>query len=827
VLQEVAAARNIVIVCGSTEIDGYAFCLGLEAFKGFDQAQVDLLNLARSVTYLMKDSIFRPNFSISNLDRFTLNISPLRELVDMYHDRMATKSNDKVYALLGMSSDRPSDTVGLLPDYGVPWEELFKRLIHFILHDKVFVEIWSGESVVAVIKSEGYILGKVSMASPLPGVDHDEGDGTGFMLESKGKRVRWATQASAKPVQNGDIVCSLRGASRPTIIRPRYDYFDIIVIAAVRPKDCLPYPHPDSFIRDFLLVWDWSKSVKKAPRPERYEHLLQGKEEVLRLTTALEGQPNSEFSDHLVMPNRIWDASLVLGDVDQYEEAETRLQEAIEGYGTVFKVAPRRLKSQYGLTPLSWAAGNGYIAVVRELFAKGRGKLDAGLKDSQYSQAPLSWAAENGHEEVVKLLLEISELNVNTRCHDGHTPLLWAARNGHVAVVKLLLDTGKVDVMARDKFGETPLIWAVKNGHDVVVKLLVDTGKVNVKEGDKNGQSLLLLAVQGGYVAIAKLLIDIGKVDIDERDVNERPLLLLAVQEGYEAIVKLLLDTQVKIETTALYGGSQRKFLLKRVNADARDKDKLTSLLVAARDGRESIVKLLLDKVPIDDIIKYKDRRTARFNWTGMYDVDIEAMDKDNLTPLSWAAKNGHDVIVELLLNTGIVEVEARDKDGQTPLLWAAKNGHEAVAKLLLDIGKADIKAKDQDKKTPLLHAAENGNEAVVKLLISTGKVNLKGKDKNGQTPLLWAAQQGHEAVIKLLLDTNKVDVKEKNMRGHTALLLAARDGHEKIVKLLLDTGKVKVEAKDVDGNTALDWAGQGRHSEVIELLRSNARLSR
>jgi hypothetical protein len=33
VLQEVAAARHVVIMCGSTEIDGYAFCLGLKSLQ--------------------------------------------------------------------------------------------------------------------------------------------------------------------------------------------------------------------------------------------------------------------------------------------------------------------------------------------------------------------------------------------------------------------------------------------------------------------------------------------------------------------------------------------------------------------------------------------------------------------------------------------------------------------------------------------------------------------------------------------------------------------------------------------------------------------------
>jgi ankyrin repeat protein len=58
---------------------------------------------------------------------------------------------------------------------------------------------------------------------------------------------------------------------------------------------------------------------------------------------------------------------------------------------------------------------------------------------------------------------------------------------------------------------------------------------------------------------------------------------------------------------------------------------------------------------------------------------------------------------------------EPRYKNGQLPLSWAARNGHEAVVKLLLDKN-ADIESKDGTGQTPRSMAAGNGHKAVVKL---------------------------------------------------------------------------------------------------------------
>ncbi|KAI9783263.1 MAG: hypothetical protein M1839_004103 [Geoglossum umbratile] len=200
-------------------------------------------------------------------------------------------------------------------------------------------------------------------------------------------------------------------------------------------------------------------------------------------------------------------------------------------------------------------------------------------------------------------------------------------------------------------------------------------------------------------------------------------------------------------------------------------------------------------------------------------------------TLLSWAAMNGHEAVVKLLLATEKVGEDPMDSEyGRTPLSWAAMNGHEAVVRLLLATEKVDMNSKDSwSGRTPLSWAAKGGHEAVVKLLLATEKVDMDSKDSRyGRTPLSRAAGGGHEAVVKLLLATEKVDVNSKDPEyGQTPLSWAAGGGHGVVVKLLLAIEKVDMNSKDSKyGRTPLSWAVRGGYEVVVKLLQSHCLTS-
>ncbi|KAK3946509.1 heterokaryon incompatibility protein-domain-containing protein [Pseudoneurospora amorphoporcata] len=225
VLQEVAAARHILIKCGSAEVDGSAFCLGLDALNLSNELSADLQARILSVTYLIRGAIFRPKYATNLSDNFSLNIRPLGELIEMYHTREAKDRRDKVYALLGMSSDNPT-AAGLFADYKISWKQLFNKLIHFLLSELVSVVGLSDDKENAVIEGKGCILGEVSSVKRNAtwedrqdvAITWRNAPNCIYVKEAWGSY--WTLLTTVKSVQKGDIICLLQGASRPTILRP-------------------------------------------------------------------------------------------------------------------------------------------------------------------------------------------------------------------------------------------------------------------------------------------------------------------------------------------------------------------------------------------------------------------------------------------------------------------------------------------------------------------------------------------------------------------------------------------------------------------------------
>ena len=187
----------------------------------------------------------------------------------MFHTRKATIPLDKVYALLGMSSDNPH-RAGFAANYASSWKDIFQRLVYFCLSDQMSVSIWD-DMQVAVIEAKGCILGEVTSSEEDASWDDRQHveitwKPTPSHSDAKGERSsRFASQASAKAIEKGDVVCLLQGASGATIIRPCNGFSTIIRIAGLT-ADRLPKWSASltNLPNDILLVWDWDESRRES-----------------------------------------------------------------------------------------------------------------------------------------------------------------------------------------------------------------------------------------------------------------------------------------------------------------------------------------------------------------------------------------------------------------------------------------------------------------------------------------------------------------------------------------------------------------------------------
>jgi ankyrin repeat protein len=138
----------------------------------------------------------------------------------------------------------------------------------------------------------------------------------------------------------------------------------------------------------------------------------------------------------------------------------------------------------------------------------------------------------------------------------------------------------------------------------IAVKMLLNTKKVDIYAEDKEHCSPFSLAMDTSS-EIIELLLGAGEIDGDATDSDGRTILHWAVERSYSVVVDKLLKMEL---------------------------------------------------------------------------VNVNAVDRRRRTALSLAAGNGSDRVVELLLNTGKVDPDIKDDENQNPLLWTLK----AVRRLIL-----------------------------------------------------------------------------------------------------------------------------------------------
>jgi len=127
------------------------------------------------------------------------------------------------------------------------------------------------------------------------------------------------------------------------------------------------------------------------------------------------------------------------------------------------------VQNRFGDRPLSVAALNGKLAIVKKLHSRGAEINPPGW-------TPLIYAATNNQIEVMRYLIDAGA-NVNAEAPNGTTALMMAARGGHTEAVELLLARG-AEVNHRNQSGATALSWAERGGFGLIEQALTRRGAV-------------------------------------------------------------------------------------------------------------------------------------------------------------------------------------------------------------------------------------------------------------------------------------------------------------------------------------------------------------
>uniref|UniRef100_A0A673WZ99 Ankyrin repeat domain 52a n=1 Tax=Salmo trutta TaxID=8032 RepID=A0A673WZ99_SALTR len=403
--------------------------------------------------------------------------------------------------------------------------------------------------------------------------------------------------------------------------------------------------------------------------------------------------------------------------------------------------------------------------------------------------------ADNGHWQALSVLTETAAY-VDVQDASGRSVLYLASQRGYARCVEVLLAQGASCLLNENRHMWTPLHVAAANGHTECLHMLVESGEeadlTNVT--DTQGQTPLMLAVLGGHTDCVHLLLEKGAWP-DAKDKGGSTALHRGAVVGREDCVTALLDH----EASALCRDGQGRTPL-HYAASHRYTDILASLLRAATRAD-----------PLDSLL-----------------------DHEEYTPSHWAAYQGHEGCLEVLLEHKTCSSQEGNRFTplhcvglllfacRTPLHAAACAEDVAGLQLVLRHG-AEINAVDHTGRSALMVAADNGQSGTVAILLHRAKADLTLLDDNGNTALHLACNKAHEMCALLILGEihNATLVNATNAALQMPLHLAARNGMATVVQALLSRGAT-VLAVDEEGHTpALACAPNKDVADCLALILS------
>lgn len=173
------------------------------------------------------------------------------------------------------------------------------------------------------------------------------------------------------------------------------------------------------------------------------------------------------------------------------------------------------------------------------------------LQTDMDGATPVHYAATFGKIRAMDWLLSIAEdpaNAANAKNGTGATPIHLASTNCDPFIVERLIQAG-VHMDARTDLGRTPVMAAAEVGCGPVVGMLVDQG-ADTSIRDVEGRVALHYAAKGGDAAAVEAIIATNRQTISATDVRGVTPLMMAARGGWESTVRMLLDRGASVVIT-------------------------------------------------------------------------------------------------------------------------------------------------------------------------------------------------------------------------------------------------------------------------------------
>ncbi|XP_043192938.1 transient receptor potential cation channel subfamily A member 1 homolog isoform X2 [Amphibalanus amphitrite] len=390
------------------------------------------------------------------------------------------------------------------------------------------------------------------------------------------------------------------------------------------------------------------------------------------------------------------------------------------------------------------------------------------------------------------------------------------AREGDSEAMRLLLDSllNQPQRLQRrlnqlDSERLSPLHYAARYNRLETVRLLIKYGaRTNIRGED--GLTPL------HYAARYRRQLPVAQAPVEERFSTATVTPPTPPPEQEETVIDVLVDNGADVNAKDVYGltslhyaamrgndqAAQQLLQCSNVNPEAKDNQQMTPLHMAATYGYPTVTALLLK-----------------------LDVPLRCVDEEQQTPLHSAAKGGHCRIVSMLImaareRSGATVVKQmladRDQRQNSALHLAVESGSLSTVELLVETGAADVNVVNDTGDSPLHGAVVGGQLDIVKMLVRHhAAINMQNFQH--QTPLHRAAMYNHIDIIEYLL-SRRANIERLDTDNFTPLLLAASAGHARAVETLLRHG-ADISATDKYDMTAISWCAKENNVGALEVL--------